>query len=128
MNKLLKFAGLSVLSVSMLGLSVIAVASPTGNSTASISIRTHKWMDADNYYLGVIINGISPEQLQIQPQGRSLYLHAKQEIHKQSEGSMSSSSGFANVSTMLPPDANIEDLKKVITGNDLVIVIPRQQQ
>lgn len=103
------------------------ISAPFGDSTTSVSIRTHKWMDAENYYLGVIINGVGPEQIQVLAQDRSLSLRAQQEIHRQSNGAVSSSSGSANVSTSLPRDADITDLKKVITGNDLVIVIPRRR-
>lgn len=124
MKQMLLLASCFLLACMMFG---PVVAEPLGYSSSSVSIKTHKWKDADNYYLGVIIDGVGPEQIQVLARDRSLSLRAEQEIHRQTNGAVSSSSGSANVSTSLPPDADISDLKKVITGNDLVIVIPRRR-
>jgi len=129
MKKLLKLVSTGIVSASVLVMPVAGFASPFGDdvSRSSVSIRTHKWMDAENYYLGVILDGVKPEHLLVSPRGRSLSLRVHREQRTQSDGGMSMSMGSANVSTSLPADADIQNIRKVVTGRDLVIVIPRRR-
>jgi len=130
MKQMMKAVCTGLMLVFLTSVSVAGMPPPpgSGESNSSVSIRTHKWQDAENYYLGIILDGIKPEYLDVLARGRSLSLRARHEEYTQTNGGMSMSSGSASVSISLPVDASIDGLKRVITGRDLVIVIPRRQK
>ena len=94
----------------------------------SVDLFTHQWKDADNYYLGVLLNGITPDELEVIVYPDSLMIRAQQSQEQSSDGGFASSSQSVQRSISLPRDVDIQNMQRKITGNDIVIMIPRRKK
>ena len=101
-----------------------------GNSF-NISIR--RGQDQDGYYAQIALNGVKPEQVKFEPQGRSLLLKIQQQSRQQSNspnGQSSFSMGQRSMSQQIafPPDADLQNLKMKSVEGGFLIAVPRMRR
>ncbi len=116
------------LAVFLLVIGGIVQAQPPARAEGKIGLFTHQWRDADNYYLGILLNGIAPDQLEVTPRAGTLVIKAQQQKMQRRDGGFASSSQAVRRSFALPRDADIQNMWRKITGRDVVIVIPRRRR
>lgn len=104
----------------------VVQAQPPVQVQGTASIFTHQWSDAENYYLGVLLKGITPDELQVIPRARMLIISAQKQQRQEGRGGFASSSQSVQRTVALPWDADTQNIQRKITGKDVVIVIPRR--
>lgn len=122
--KYLRLTGLTLFLFIYVG---VLQAQPAAQTRGAVGIFTHQWSDANNYYLGVVLNGISPDELQVIPQARTLRISAQKHQKQGGQSGFASSSQSVQRSVALPWDANVQNIQRKITGKDVVIIIPRRK-
>jgi|GEM_PF-5348731 len=122
--KYLRLTGLTLFLFICVG---VLQAQPVAQTRGATGIFTHQWSDANNYYLGVLLNGISPDELQVILQARTLRISAQKHQKQGTKGGYASSSQSVQRSVSLPWDVDVQNIQKKITGKDVVIVIPRRK-
>ena len=123
----MKYFKLTSLALSLFILVGMAQAQPPVQTQGAVSIFTHQWSDADNYYLGILLNGITPDELQVLARPRMLMISAEKHQKQGGQGGFASSSQSVHRSVALPWDADAQKLQRKITGKDVVIIIPRRK-
>ncbi|HIP69247.1 MAG TPA: Hsp20/alpha crystallin family protein [Chromatiales bacterium] len=124
MMKHFKITNLAILLFIFIG---AVQAQPPVQTQGAVGIFTHQWRDANNYYLGVLLNGITPDELQVTPRARMLTISAQKHQKQAGQGGFASSGQSVQRSVPLPWDADVQNMQRKITGKDVVIVIPRRK-
>lgn len=122
--KHLRLIGLTLLLFIFIGM---VQAQPPAQTQGAVGIFTHQWSDADNYYLGVLLNGTTPDELQVTSRARMLIISAQENQRQRGQGGFASSSQSVQRSVALPWDADTRNMQRKITGKDVVIIIPRRK-